>query len=68
MLGDVIICFREKFYQFMQGRYGVDQFSRFLTIAGIILMIISRFLVDLFRYTRLFNGNLRLFSNVFKEY
>lgn len=35
--------FRDKFYQFMQGRYGIDQFSQFLSIAGLIVILISNF-------------------------
>lgn len=32
---------REKFQQFMTGRYGTDQFGRFLLIAAIVCMVIS---------------------------
>lgn len=35
---------RDRFMKFMQGRYGVDQYSRFLVVAGLIATIISRFL------------------------
>ncbi len=31
-------------YRFMQGRYGNDQFSQFLMIAGLVLLIASNFL------------------------
>lgn len=31
-------------YRFMQGRYGNDQFSQFLMIVGLILLIVSNFL------------------------
>ncbi len=34
---------RERFARFMSGRYGVDQFSRMLLIAGIILWVVSAF-------------------------
>ena len=37
--------FRDRIYRFMQGRYGIDQYSQFLSIAGLILIIISNFLV-----------------------
>ena len=34
---------KEKFIRFMMGRYGVDQFSKFLSIVTLILMIIGAF-------------------------
>lgn len=34
---------KEKFMRFMQGRYGVDQFSRFLMGVGIALIVLSIF-------------------------
>lgn len=34
---------REKFQRFMQGRYGADQLSRFLTSVGLVLIIINLF-------------------------
>lgn len=34
---------REKFMRFMQGRYGMDQFGRFLSGLTIVLLIISLF-------------------------
>jgi uncharacterized membrane protein YbaN (DUF454 family) len=34
----------EKLYRFMQGRYGVDQFSKFLVIVGIVIVLISNFI------------------------
>ena len=33
--------FRQKIMQFMQGRYGGDEFSRFLSISAIIVMFLS---------------------------
>jgi len=36
--------FRMMLYRFMQGRYGNDQFSQFLMIVGLILLIASNFL------------------------
>lgn len=36
--------FRMMLYRFMQGRYGNDQFSQFLMITGLILLIASNFL------------------------
>ena len=35
---------REKFYRFMQGRYGVDQLYRFIFFLALVLMIINIFL------------------------
>ena len=37
---------REKFYRFMQGRYGNDQLNRFLIITSMILLLLSMFLGD----------------------
>lgn len=34
--------FRDRFYRFMQGRYGVDQLNKFLMWGSIILLILSR--------------------------
>ena len=34
---------REKFQHFMQGRYGADQLSRFLTAIGLVLIILNLF-------------------------
>lgn len=35
---------REKFYRFMQGRYGMDQLYRFIFFLALVLMIINNFL------------------------
>lgn len=32
---------KEKFIRFMQGRYGVDQFSKFLLVAGLVVVFLS---------------------------
>ena len=32
---------REKFYRFMVGRYGMDQLSRFLSYAALVLIVIN---------------------------
>ncbi len=37
---------REKMMRFMQGRYGVDQYNRFLIIVAMVLMVISIFGAD----------------------
>lgn len=34
---------KEKFYRFMQGRYGVDQFSKFTMGAALVCIILSMF-------------------------
>lgn len=34
---------KEKFYRFMQGRYGVDQFSKFTMGAALVFIILSMF-------------------------
>ncbi len=60
--------FRDRFYQFMQGRYGVDQFSKFLSFGGIVVIIISNFfggqilnllglLMIIYSYVRMFSKN-----------
>lgn len=62
---------RYKLYQFMQGRRGVDQFSRALMYTAMILLIVSMFTFDLsaffyypgiilfaYSYYRVFSKNL----------
>ena len=34
---------RDKFQRLMQGRYGADELSRFLTAAGLILIVVNLF-------------------------
>lgn len=34
---------RMKLYKFMQGRYGADDFGKFLLIAGLVLLFVSNF-------------------------
>ena len=34
---------REKFQRFMQGRYGADELNRFLTMVGLILIVVNLF-------------------------
>lgn len=41
---------REKFTRFMMGRYGVDQFSRFLSVVTIVLMILGLFIHPVLYY------------------
>lgn len=45
-----VVYMKEKLYRFMQGRYGVDQFSKFLTLVGIVLFVLSRFIGGLIFY------------------
>ena len=37
---------KEKLIRFMQGRYGVDQLSKFLLILGLIAVVVSSVFVD----------------------
>ena len=59
---------KEKFYRFMQGRYGQDQFSRFLLILGLICLAVNIFvrssilywvfwLLLIYTYFRMFSKN-----------
>jgi DNA-directed RNA polymerase subunit RPC12/RpoP len=59
---------RQKFYQFMQGRYGVDQLSRVLTWISLICIVLSNFVGGyvlnsigvvgfVFAYYRIFSKN-----------
>ena len=59
---------REKFYRFMQGRYGSDQFGRFLMAMVMVCLVLSLFglkffyvagiAVLVYSYFRLFSKNL----------
>ena len=64
-----VVDMKEKFYRFMQGRYGVDQFSKFLTLVGIILFVLSKLMggfifyfiglaLILYAYFRMFSKNI----------
>ena len=56
---------KEKFYRFMQGRYGNDQLNRFLIMLAMILLVLSMLLGDflyliavvvmIFAYYRMFS-------------
>lgn len=41
---------KEKLYRFMQGRYGIDEFSRLLATIGLIIVVISSFIDQNFLY------------------
>ncbi len=59
---------KEKFYRFMYGRYGVDQFNRFIMTLAFVFLIISFFgsnffyllslLLLIYCYFRMFSKNL----------
>ncbi len=61
---------REKFARFMAGRYGVDEFSRFVLGAALVLMVVNLFLrwrllnpivllMLIYVYYRMFSRNLQ---------
>lgn len=58
---------RQRFARFMQGRYGVDQFSNFLVITALVLMILELVIPVRFVHT-VFNllGVLLLFYAYFR--
>lgn len=64
---------REKFYRFMQGRYGVDQLNRFLLVLMAISIIINTFFVRskvtfFFTFLLMFISYFRMFSrNIYKR-
>ena len=59
---------KEKFYRFMQGRYGSDQFNRFLMILVMVLLVLSIFIDGpfyllalagiIYTYFRMFSKNI----------
>lgn len=60
---------REKFMRFMQGRYGMDQFGRFLSGLTVVLLVVSLFsryqiwyllalIVLIYSYFRMFSRNI----------
>lgn len=63
---------KEKFIRFMQGRYGMDQFSKFLSVAAIISLVLSIFLGQIFWYIAvllLIYSYYRMFSkNISRRY
>lgn len=62
---------KEKFYRFMQGRYGGDQLSRFLMILTVVCMVLSLFGADFFYiigFALLIYSYFRIFSkNIYKR-
>ena len=60
---------RDKFNKFMQGRYGVDDFSRFTMGAALVLIILAMFAnifsrtagstLDVYAYIRIFSRNIQ---------
>ena len=57
---------REKFARFMMGRYGVDQFSKFLTIFTIVLMVLGLFIHPILYYLGIVNFLLYLCFSIKK--
>ena len=66
--GVTIEIMKEKFYRFMQGRYGNDQLNRFIMIVVLVFMVLS-FFVDgpfyllgfigiIYAYFRMFSKNI----------
>ena len=57
---------REKFYRFMQGRYGQDEFSRFLLCGAVVCILINIFarsnLLYVLAWVLLFYSYFRMFS------
>lgn len=57
---------KEKFYRFMQGRYGADQFSQFLLITAVIILVVNMFarngLLQLIPFGILIYTYFRMFS------
>ena len=62
---------KEKLIRFMQGRYGIDQLSKFLLITGLAVVLLSAFFgetaVSMLLYIRLGSRDLLLFSDIFKK-
>ncbi len=68
---------KERFIRFMQGRYGVDQLSKFLLIIGLVVVLVSAFfgshpvslILYLFGWVFVIYCYFRVFSrNVSKRY
>ena len=63
---------KEKLIRFMQGRYGIDQLSKFLLITGLAVVLFSAVFWETagehaFIYFRLGSRDLLLFSDIFKK-
>ena len=63
---------KERFARFMQGRYGADNFSRFLMVATLVFLVLSMFTGRIFWYIAialLIYSYFRMFSrNISKRY
>lgn len=57
---------REKFARFMMGRYGVDQFSKFLTIFTIVLMVLGLFIHPILYYLGIV-GMIYMYFRIFSK-
>ena len=68
----VVTCMRNWFQRFMSGRYGYDQFSRFLSLFALVLLILGLFLSSILYFVGLillFYSYFRMFSrNIQKRY
>lgn len=57
---------KEKFYRFMQGRYGTDELSKFLVGVGMVLIILNiftrNFMISLLFWICLIYSYFRMFS------
>ena len=62
---------KEKLIRFMQGRYGIDQLSKFLLITGLAVVLLSAFFgetaVSMLLYIFGWSRDLLLFSDIFKK-
>lgn len=70
---------KEKFYRFMQGRYGSDPFSQFLLIVAIVLLVLNILLrnavlelipfgILIYTYFRMFSKNIAARSRENQKY
>ena len=57
---------RQKFANFMRGRYGVDQFSKFLSVLTLVLMIVGLFTHPILYYFGI-AGMIYMYFRVFSK-
>lgn len=57
---------RQKFANFMRGRYGVDQFSKFLSVLTLVLMIVGLFTHPILYYLGI-AGMIYMYFRVFSK-
>lgn len=67
----MVIVMKEKMIRFMQGRYGADQFSKFLLVIAMIFTILSLFIGKYFFYALaiglLLYSYMRMFSKNYEK-